>query len=261
MTNAARHFIVALMGTQTATPKVIIREVAAGSCAHTLSRTEAWAYATKLAQPTNYTRAANRPNHGLLNLTFVGLDLSERDLGPAEAPKAKAEAPGLKTFKGGCTDKQLGFVQKLRAERAMDALTERPTFEQARTMIDTLTKQAKAEKPSTPAPTAPATVADGHYALRNEDGVVKFYKVENGKEGTRWAGYTFLKAQASDDLWPIKNRDERERILGVITADAKAAMLLYGTQIGRCGHCNRTLTDEQSRADGIGPVCKANLGW
>src|SRR3954465_9208217 len=154
MTNTDRHFIVALMGQQSATPKVIIREATPGSCAHSLTRTDAWAYATKLAQPVKFARGANRPNHGLLNLFFVGLDMSERDLGPA-GTAVKADAPeaadaGLKTFKGGCTAKQLGFVQRLRSERGMDALTARPTFEQARTMIETLMAKPKTEQPSTP---------------------------------------------------------------------------------------------------------------
>jgi hypothetical protein len=29
----------------------------------------------------------------------------------------------------------------------------------------------------------------------------------------------------------------------------------YGMLIGKCGVCGRTLTDEESRANGIGPVC------
>jgi len=31
---------------------------------------------------------------------------------------------------------------------------------------------------------------------------------------------------------------------------------LYGTELGECGVCGRTLTDEKSRAYGIGPVCR-----
>jgi uncharacterized protein DUF6011 len=32
-------------------------------------------------------------------------------------------------------------------------------------------------------------------------------------------------------------------------------MVRYGQELGECGHCGRTLTDEASRAAGIGPVC------
>lgn len=34
------------------------------------------------------------------------------------------------------------------------------------------------------------------------------------------------------------------------------AMKLYGQKIGRCGHCGLRLTDEVSRAYGIGPICR-----
>lgn len=36
------------------------------------------------------------------------------------------------------------------------------------------------------------------------------------------------------------------------------AMKLYGQKIGRCGYCGLRLTDETSRAYGIGPICRAD---
>jgi hypothetical protein len=115
-----------------------------------------------------------------------------------------------------------------------------------------------------PAPTSPWTSAidaltPGRYAIQ-WDGVVKFYKVDKPTEG-RWAGYTFVSVQASDDLYPVRNKTQRQEILSLIARDPKAAMLLYGQEIGSCGHCGRTLTDETSRAFGVGPVCREKLGW
>lgn len=101
-------------------------------------------------------------------------------------------------------------------------------------------------------------VADGRYAVER-DGSLRFYKVDSPTEG-KWAGRTFVKVQASDDYWPIRERGERESILAAIAADPEAALLRYGREIGACGHCGRTLTDEDSRARGIGPVCAAKLG-
>lgn len=40
-----------------------------------------------------------------------------------------------------------------------------------------------------------------------------------------------------------------------IDAGAYEAMLRYGRLIGACGHCGRTLTNQESRDAGIGPVC------
>lgn len=106
----------------------------------------------------------------------------------------------------------------------------------------------------TPAPvtvTLPV-VAEGRYAIETPDGV-KFYKVSRPTEG-RWAGYTFLDAQASDDFWPIKAVASKVAILSAIAADPDA-LARYGRLLGVCGVCGRTLTDEESRANGIGPVC------
>ena len=33
------------------------------------------------------------------------------------------------------------------------------------------------------------------------------------------------------------------------------------TLAGSCGHCGRTLTNEESRARGIGPICAGKMGW
>lgn len=101
------------------------------------------------------------------------------------------------------------------------------------------------------APTTPATeVADGRYAVE-EDGVLKFFKVKNGRK----AGFVFLDIQASDEWHKVSNVTRIRKVLALIAVDAKAAMVRYGQEIGECGHCGRTLTDEASRAAGIGPIC------
>lgn len=89
------------------------------------------------------------------------------------------------------------------------------------------------------------------YALRDEvEGTVKFYRVKRG-----WKpGVFFVDVQASDDLYPIRNREHRDAILYAIARDPRAALALYGQEIGSCGRCGRTLTSEY-RELGIGPVC------
>ncbi len=104
-----------------------------------------------------------------------------------------------------------------------------------------------AAKPVTP---SPIEVADGRYAVE-EDGVLKFFKVKNGRR----PGFVFLDIQASDDWFPIRVATRRVAILATIAQDPKAAMIRYGHELGVCGRCGRTLTDEASRAAGIGPVC------
>jgi Family of unknown function (DUF6011) len=111
-----------------------------------------------------------------------------------------------------------------------------------------------------PSTTGFPEVPEGHYAIER-DGVLKFYKVDHGRPGTRWDGYVFLAVQASDDYHPIKNREIKQQILSGIAKDLEEAMTRYGQEIGRCGRCHRTLTDAESRAYGIGPDCRGKLGW
>lgn len=85
---------------------------------------------------------------------------------------------------------------------------------------------------------------------------VRFFKIDAPDEG-RWKGYVFVSRQASDDLYPIKHPSDKARIINRIIQDGwKECLLLYGREIGKCGHCGRTLTNDESRAYGIGPVCR-----
>lgn len=99
----------------------------------------------------------------------------------------------------------------------------------------------------------------GRYAVETENGL-RFFRVDKPTEG-RWAGYTFVKVQASDDFYPVRGQQEREAVLALIAWNPKEAMLRYGREIGSCGHCGRTLTNEESRRLGIGPVCRKGMGW
>lgn len=114
--------------------------------------------------------------------------------------------------------------------------------------------ETSAQPTATDLPEVPA----GHYAVDGEDGTLKFYRVDRPTEG-RWAGYTFVKVQASDDLYPVKG-GAATAILAKIAEAPVEAMTRYGQEIGSCGRCNRTLTDETSRAFGIGPDCRKIMG-
>lgn len=57
-------------------------------------------------------------------------------------------------------------------------------------------------------------------------------------------------AQAESALWAL-----------VLTEDVAGALATYGREIGRCGVCHRSLTDEESRSVGLGPVCASKIGF
>lgn len=54
--------------------------------------------------------------------------------------------------------------------------------------------------------------------------------------------------------------DEVKALLKEFEADPKAAMLVQGTRTGSCCICGRELTDPESVALGIGPICGGRWG-
>lgn len=97
----------------------------------------------------------------------------------------------------------------------------------------------------------------GYYALEI-NGTVKFFRVERPTEG-KWAGRTFVKAQASGDFHKIE-RGPAFGILTLIAQDPDAAAALYGKTLFRCSSCHKLLTDPESIEAGRGPDCRKKLG-
>lgn len=91
-----------------------------------------------------------------------------------------------------------------------------------------------------------------YYAIDFE-GQLRFFRVKAGYR----PGTYYVDEQASDELYPVRSVNRRAGILTVIAKDPASAMQAYGSQIGRCGRCHRTLTDPVSRQLGIGPDCRS----
>lgn len=95
-------------------------------------------------------------------------------------------------------------------------------------------------------------VKNGRYAIPGgDDGALRFYSVKQGMHTT------FVDVWASDARYPIKGMPQKLAILKEIAADPDAGPR-FGREIGACYVCGRTLTDETSRALGIGPVCRGD---
>ena len=105
-------------------------------------------------------------------------------------------------------------------------------------------------------------VDEGPYAIRNAPGGqndISFYEVQKPTEG-KWAGYTFVKRRASDETINTSVA-ESVRVLTAIVADPVGASLLFGQAMGICPECGRSLTKQESRDRGIGPVCARKRGY
>lgn len=103
------------------------------------------------------------------------------------------------------------------------------------------------------------SIPEGRYAVTGEREQTVFVKVTRGTRAP-FTGRTFVNVQAGDELHRVSPA-VRDALLAKIEADGpEAASRRYGREIGDCGRCGRTLTDEASREAGIGPVC-ASKGW
>lgn len=104
-------------------------------------------------------------------------------------------------------------------------------------------------------------IPDGYYALR-EGEHVKFFRVstwarpwkDEPRPGRK------VQSQATDNLFPMSRAAARTVLREIREAKPRDAAMLYANEIGRCCRCGRTLTDDESRARGMGPTC-ANKGW
>lgn len=171
------------------------------------------------------------------------------------------------------TDKQHNLIAALIRERNLNSLRNeqqeylrkimfegvRPDAQIASRIISALLALPRVGETATPTVEAPAAdVAAGRYAIVDPDGRVRFFVVDRPTEG-RWAGRTFVSEQASDEKYPVRG-PRRSEVLAAISVDPEDALRRYGVELGRCGVCGRTLTDETSRAAGIGPDCADRFG-
>lgn len=100
----------------------------------------------------------------------------------------------------------------------------------------------------------------GRYAVDGADGKLRFVKVDRPEDGA-WAGWTFVSTQAGDEFHRLQHDQANKALTRIHEAGARDASVRYGRELGQCGVCGRTLTDENSRAAGIGPVCVMKAGW
>jgi len=105
---------------------------------------------------------------------------------------------------------------------------------------------------------------DGRYGIENVPGhknQVSFFQLRTPKDGD-WKGYQFIdQIVGHGKRFPVKEADTRKKIRELIkTQGINECLQRFGIEFKHCGRCGRELTDDVSRAWGIGPDCRKILG-
>lgn len=189
-------------------------------------------------------------------------------------PSAASDFPAQVAPKA--TPKQIALIVSLLAERDLDAET-RPKFaarvkqlSMISAEIDNLEVKAASAfieylfgLPTriTPAPVEDefAMIPAGRYGVI-VNGEMMFVHVDKPETG-KWAGHTFVKRQNGDETVRLYKSVQRRVLNAIATQDPRICSETYGRELGHCGVCGRTLTNAESRAEGIGPICRSKNGW
>lgn len=220
-------------------------------------------------------RPFDRPTRAHSALTGAMREPTDKALGYAKDRLAKRQWAPTKSAVGAYTD----HLSKAHMDLAMRVLTGKPiSAEQCSELIEALGQcpyKAEPAAPSAPQAsehkaTATASaevqrllaehkVPDGGYAVEDEDGTLHFYAVKVVFKDTGRRG---LREQASDTLHRMYAGQQLGALRRIIETGLKQAGERYAAELGMCYACRRTLTDETSRALGIGPICRGKgLSW
>jgi hypothetical protein len=217
-------------------------------------------------------------------IAFVKRLLAERDLGTIKVPAdvdtiSKKSASALidqlmgRPVKSGATaptgsqasDKQMAFLRSLISQRDYYSLVEadrrkvdwinssddhRPTSKGASELIETLKGTSYAPKSEQP---KSVDLEMGMY--RKADGTM--YRVYQGRESGRMLAKRLV--PDGNDGWEFEYAGMAPRF---VTADERMSLdeaKAWGAQFGTCCVCAALLTDPESVARGIGPVCGSRV--
>jgi hypothetical protein len=189
---------------------------------------------------------------------------------PARSTGTRSYSAPIAKVVNGASEKQKSYLRSLVAkvgrlpghivldlDTEIDAMTSREASAAIDRCLAAIKAAPVAPAPVVEAPAAPvrarldfSAISDGYYALRVE-GVVKFYRVSTNKKG-----YKNVQAQAGDELHLMWGNAGIAVLHRLVEAGLEGSMKLYAEELGRCWTCGRTLTDEESRAAGQGPICR-----
>lgn len=171
----------------------------------------------------------------------------------------------------GPSEKQLNFLVQLLTESGVEPdmaelkkLTggkDGTASQEIDRLLDARKRKANAGGSAAPQREPYPDVPAGHYAVPSLTGNndLDFFRVDRPTEGT-WKGRTFVKRVIGGHPdTSVRGVTAVKALKAILAQGIDEARTDYGTHIGRCWKCNRHLTDETSRALGIGPDCRAGL--
>lgn len=110
---------------------------------------------------------------------------------------------------------------------------------------------------------------DLYVAVENAEGHLTFMLIARPSEG-KWAGWSFVRQYLGGQGVAGKIGSQKPgaayhgqwaSLIAKVLDDPKAAAQRFASELGRCYVCGRDLTDDESRALGIGPVCRGKGGF
>jgi len=110
-------------------------------------------------------------------------------------------------------------------------------------------------------------VDDGYFALPSKTGTndLDFIRIGSNQGRANPANkgkrrvHRFLGGQGLIDIRLSEQIEFAKIVVALSAPERSAAQALFGQEIGRCGVCGKSLTDETSRSLGIGPKCRAGF--
>lgn len=199
---------------------------------------------------------------------FVSSKITETPADPT-APTAESflrAYSGTNTFLNSVKDQLLRKGSISPAQRAAVERNMTSTAVSPRELVE-MSKPAAAPAPVAEPAAAPERIPTARYCVPSRNGgKLAFFNVQTVTEG-KWAGWTFVKqvigGHDDERVFTIRPNGTTSGqawvapMLEDITADLDAARMRYVTELKRCWHCGRILTDveEAKRNGGLGPVC------
>lgn len=163
------------------------------------------------------------------------------------------------------------FILDLRARREWGTkyyrLTPRQTDAVLRVKAREATRNQERKAKETGRDLLVLPVGRTHAAVDNESGGVTFLIFERPPDNNaKWGGWVFVKQQQGPTMVKIGSQRPGESYVGQwpslidkVLDDPMAAVVRYGLELGVCGVCGLPLTNDESRAKGIGPICEGKL--